>query len=105
MVSRVTSRLRSIGVNEHAILVSAWKSGLKTGKKPDQDRNWTNQDRKFPGLQKTKTAVWSSVLHNPGNSKTDKNRLRPVLTGCMDPRLRRYKAILGNVLNINNINY
>src|SRR5258705_238032 len=59
---------------------SAQKSSLKTGKKPDQDRNRTNQDRKFPGPEKTKTTVQSSVLHISGNFKTDKDRLQPVLT-------------------------
>jgi hypothetical protein len=63
------------------VILSAWKSGLKTGKKPDQDRNRTNQDRKFPGPEKTKTAVRSSVLQDPGYLRTGKNRLRPVLTG------------------------
>ena len=54
---------------------SAWKSSLKTAKKPRLNRTQTAQDRKFPGPSKTATAVQSSVHQDFGNFKTDK---RPV---------------------------
>ena len=54
---------------------SAWKSSLKTAKKPRLNRTQTFQDRKFPGPSKTATAVWSSVPQDFGNFKTNK---RPV---------------------------
>jgi len=43
---------------------SAWKSSLKTAKKPRPNRTQTAQDWKFPGPSKTATAVRSSVSHD-----------------------------------------
>jgi len=40
---------------------SAWKSSLKTAKKPRLNQTQTTQDWKFPGPPKTATAVWSMV--------------------------------------------
>jgi len=57
------------------VLGSAWKSSLKTAKKPRLNRTQTAQDRKFPGPSKTATTVRSSVPQDFGNFKTDK---RPV---------------------------
>ena len=54
---------------------SAWKSSPKTGKRLRLDWTKTAEDRKFPGLSKTATVVWSSVSNDFGNFKTDK---RPV---------------------------
>jgi hypothetical protein len=79
---------KMVGIQERAlrlakdpVAASAWKSSLRTAKRPRLDRTGPVQDRKFPGPQKTKTAVRFSVFHKSGNSKTIKNRLRLVLTG------------------------
>jgi len=54
-------KLRGIGSCDR---LSAWKSSLKTAKKPRLNRTQTAQDRKFPGPSKTATAVRSSVSHD-----------------------------------------
>ena len=61
--------------------LSALRSGHKTGKKPWPNRTLTEKDRKFSGLEKTVTAVRSSVFNISENPKTDKDRLVSVLTG------------------------
>jgi hypothetical protein len=66
--------------------VSAWKSSLRTAKRPGLDRTQTSQDRKFPRPSKTATAVQSSVSQDFGNFKTNE---KPVLTGLnqsFDPK-------------------
>src|SRR5271168_3772088 len=51
--------------------LSAWKSSLRTAKRPGLDWTQTGQDRKFPRPSKTVTAVQSSVSQDFGNVKTD----------------------------------
>src|SRR5271168_1452822 len=50
---------------------SAWKSSLRTAKRPGLDWTQTGQDRKIPRPSKTVTAVQSSVSQDFGNVKTD----------------------------------
>jgi ribonucleotide reductase beta subunit family protein with ferritin-like domain len=50
---------------------SAWKSSLKTAKKPRPNRTQTNQDRKNDGPVKTATAVRSPVHRYFGFAETD----------------------------------
>src|SRR5271168_3945506 len=54
--------------------LSAWRSGLGTGKRPRLDRTRTDQDRKIVRPLRTETAVRSSVLHNFKFQKTGLNR-------------------------------
>src|SRR5277367_5039541 len=53
-----------------AVVDSAWRSGLRTGKRPRLDRTRTDQDRKIVRPVRTETAVRSSVLHNFKFQKT-----------------------------------
>src|SRR5882757_8105041 len=64
-----------------SIRFSAWKSSLRTGKKPRLDWTTTNQDRKITRSIKTVTAVRSSVHHHFKIFKTDENWFQPVSTG------------------------
>src|SRR5277367_2904262 len=62
---------------------SAWRSSLKTGKKPRPDWTRTDQDLKILRLVKTGTAVRSSVFHNFKIYKTGKRPVFAVSTGLL----------------------
>jgi hypothetical protein len=57
---------------------SAWKSGLRTKKKPRLDRTWTGKDWNIDGPEKTETAVRSTVQQDLKNRWTNQ---KPVWTG------------------------
>jgi hypothetical protein len=49
------------GLDFKTLVVSAWKSSPKTGKRPRLDWTKTAKDQKFPGLSKTATTVRSGL--------------------------------------------
>jgi len=62
---------------QRSVVVSAWKSSLKTAKKPRLNRTQTTQDQKFPGPSKTNR----SLVFGPSGFWKFQDRQKTGLTG------------------------